>query len=48
MITDKHAARNSGNISSEIHKRPLPQVENIKEFDELYGIPHNKSLGGRY
>ncbi|MCB2343292.1 RHS repeat-associated core domain-containing protein, partial [Clostridium estertheticum] len=48
MITDKHAARNSGNMPSEIHKRPLPQVENIKEFDELYGIPHNKSLGGRY
>ncbi|MGY2398393.1 RHS repeat-associated core domain-containing protein [Pseudomonas sp. SDO5271_S396] len=40
-ITDKHAARNNGNMPSPIHKKPLPQVDTRDGYLKLYGTPDN-------
>ncbi|AZE86617.1 Rhs-family protein [Pseudomonas orientalis] len=41
-ITDKHAARNNGNMPSPIHKNPLPQVDTRDGYLKLYGTPDNR------
>ena len=48
MITDKHAARNAGQMPSPIHRRPKPQVSSRNDFLNLYGYPDNTPQGGRY
>jgi len=48
MITDKHAARNAGQMPSPIHRRPRPQVQSRQEFLDVHGVPHNRPQGGRY
>ena len=47
-ITDKHAARNGGQMPSPYHKRPKPTVSSIEEYVQRYGESPNKSTGGRY
>jgi len=41
-ITDKHAARNNGNMPSPIHRNPLPQVDTRDGYLRLYGTPDNR------
>ncbi|MBO0492300.1 RHS repeat-associated core domain-containing protein [Pseudomonas sp. Marseille-Q1929] len=41
-ITDKHAARNDGDMPSPIHKNPLPQVDTRDGYLKLYGTPDNR------
>ena len=41
-ITDKHAARNNGNMPSPIHRNPLPQVDTRDGYLKLYGTPDNR------
>ena len=47
-ITDKHAARNGGQMPSPYHQRPNPTVSSIEEYIHQYGESPNKSTGGRY
>ncbi|WP_338491355.1 hypothetical protein VRB78_24580 [Pseudomonas trivialis] len=41
-ITDKHAARNNGDMPSPSHKNPLPQVDTRDGYLKLYGMPDNR------
>ncbi len=41
-ITDKHAARNGGEMPSEYHERPYPKVNSIEQYVMLYKESPNK------